>query len=166
MVRYGCLSCAQLREESRADDSDSASDDETNDLTESSKHDVIERKLARQNSELRERDCELKQVRESLREKTSEAEALQRKLSAANRELLQLAQLEQSVEDAQQQRDEVTSRVGKLQQECDALRAASVEVSFTWSTFERHLSLDLHCVTSFNVVACRAAKLLGNSKCS
>ena len=106
MVRYECLSCAQLREESRADDSDSASDDETNDLTESSKHDVIERKLARQNSELRERDCELKQVRESLREKTSEAEALQRKLSAANRELLQLAQLEQSVEDAQQQRDE------------------------------------------------------------
>ena len=113
----------QVLDNSRDDNICATSDDETNDVTDSSKRDVIERKLARQNSELRERECELKQVRESLLEKSSEAEVLQRKLSVASRDLLQLAQLEQSVEDARQERDEVKSRLTKLQHECDSLRA-------------------------------------------
>ena len=118
----------QVLDNSRDDNICATSDDESNDVTDSSKRDVIERKLARQNSELRERECELKQVRESLLEKSSEAEVLQRKLSVASRDLLQLAQLEQSVEDARQERDEVKSRLSKLQHECDSLRATCNQV--------------------------------------
>ena len=69
--------------------------------------------IARQTSEMLELEVENKQLHDSVAQLKLDLEVLQKKVSTANREMLQYAQMERNLEDLKDEKERVTARLSK-----------------------------------------------------
>ena len=84
--------------------------------------------IARQTSEMLELEMENKQLHDSVAQLKLDLEVLQKKVSTANREMLQYAQMERNLEDLKDEKERVTARLSKEIAELKAQTENKVEI--------------------------------------